>query len=88
MDAILKMPPFLRHLVLLVLGVVIMWGGTDLVPFLQDQSNVLGGLAAAVVTAFLAWLTPLVSSYGVGAERARELGARTPEQAAGRTPGV
>jgi hypothetical protein len=74
--AILELPAPFRHLVLLLAGVLIAWGGTDVVPFLQNQSNVTGALAASLVTAFLAWVTPLVTSYGVGSDTARQLGAR------------
>jgi hypothetical protein len=78
MDKILELPAPFRHLLLALAGVGLAWGGTDVVPFLNNQSNVMGAVSAAAVTAFLAYATPLVSSYGVGAKRARELGARTP----------
>ena len=74
MDTILQLPPPLRHLVLLLASVLLSWGGTDVVPFLQNQSNVLGALAASLVLAFLAWATPLVTSYGVGSTRASQIG--------------
>lgn len=74
MDFLLTLPAPVRHLVLLVAGVLLAWGATDVVPFLQNQSNVTGALAASVVTAFLAWATPLVTAYGVGASRAKQLG--------------
>jgi hypothetical protein len=73
-DFILTLPAPVRHLVLLVAAVLLSWGATDLVPFLANQSNVLGAIAAAAVTAFLAYATPLVASYGVGASRAKQLG--------------
>jgi hypothetical protein len=77
-DFILSLPAPFRHLVLLVLSVVLAWAGTDVVPFLSNQSNVTGAVLSAALAAVLAVVTPLVSSYGVGAARARELGARTP----------
>jgi hypothetical protein len=77
-DRILALPAPVRHIVLLLASVLLAWGGSDVVPFLQNQSNVLGAVSAAAVLAFLAYATPLVASYGVGAERARELGARQP----------
>ena len=78
MDKILALPAPIRHLVLLVAGVLLSWLGSDIVPFLQDQSSVLGASVAAALTAVLAVVTPLVTSYGFGAQRAKELGARTP----------
>lgn len=77
-DFLLSLPAPVRHLVLIVLSVVLAWAGTDVVPFLSNQSNVTGAVLSAALAAVLAVLTPLVSSYGVGAQRARELGARTP----------
>lgn len=80
MDFILTLPAPFRHLVLLVAGVLASWAGTDVVPFLNNQSNVLGAVASAALIAFLGYVTPLISSYGVGAKRARQLGARTPAE--------
>jgi hypothetical protein len=77
-EAILKLPAPVRHVILLALSVVIGYVGTDVVPDLSDRSPVVGVLAGALVTAVLAIVTPLVSSYGVGAGTARALGARTP----------
>jgi hypothetical protein len=76
-DFLLRLPAPLRHLALLVLAVLLSWLGTDILPFLQNESNVFGALLSALLVAFLAWATPLVSSYGAGAQRAKQLGART-----------
>lgn len=78
MDTILALPAPVRHLVLIAAGVLLAWLGTDIVPFLQNQSNIVGAVTSAALTAVLAVVTPLVTSYGVGAQRAKELGARTP----------
>lgn len=80
LDFILALPAPVRHLVLLVASVLLAWAGTDVVPFLQNQSNVLGSILAAALLAVLSVVTPLVSSYGVGSARARQLGARTVDQ--------
>lgn len=80
-DKILSLPAPVRHLVLIVAAVLLTWAGTDVVPFLQDQGSVVGAVVAAALSAVLAVLTPLVTSYGVGAQRARQLGARTPASA-------
>lgn len=80
LDFILTLPAPVRHLVLAVASVLLAWAGTDVVPALQNQSNVLGSVLAAALLAVLSVVTPLVSSYGVGAQRARELGARTVDQ--------
>jgi hypothetical protein len=74
-DFILRLPAPVRHLVLTVASVGLAWLGTDVVGPLQDQPGY-GPLAAGLLLAFLAYATPLVTSYGAGAERARELGAR------------
>ena len=78
MDKILALPAPLRHLVLAIAAVLLAWLGTDVVPFLQNESNILGAVSSAALLAFLAYATPLVTSYGVGSRRAKELGARTP----------
>jgi hypothetical protein len=77
MDAILRLPAPVRHSILAVASILLTWGATDVVPFLNDQSNVLGAVAAAALMAVLGVLTPLVNSYGVGAERARQLQSST-----------
>jgi hypothetical protein len=73
-DTLLSLPAPVRHLVLLVASVLLAWAGTDVVPFLQNESNVTGAVASAALAAVLAVLTPLVTSYGVGSARAKELG--------------
>jgi uncharacterized membrane protein (DUF441 family) len=74
MDYLLQLPAPVRHAVLLVASVLLAWLGTDVVPLLQNQSNVTGAVLAAALTAVLAVVTPLVTSYGVGARRAEDLG--------------
>jgi hypothetical protein len=66
--------PF-RHLILIVTSALLAWGGTDLVPWVSDQAGY-GILAASVLTAVLAYFTPLVQSYGVGSMPSRQLAAR------------
>ena len=78
MDTVLKLPAPVRHLLAGLAGVLLTWGGTEGIPILQDQSNILGGAVAAGLTYLVGALTPLVTAYGVGAKRARELGARQP----------
>jgi hypothetical protein len=56
--------PF-RHLVLLTLALGLSWASTDLVPFVSSQPR-WGLLVAGVLTALLAYFTPLVNSYGKG----------------------
>lgn len=58
-------PAPVRHLVLMLATLVLSWASTELVPFIQDQPR-WGLLAAAIVAAVLAYVTPLVNSYGVG----------------------
>lgn len=67
MDAIATLPAPVRHLILLVLGVLLTWAGTDIVPALNNQSNLTGATLGALVTAIIGVLTPLIQSYGVGA---------------------
>jgi len=66
---IASLPAPFRHLVLVLAAVLLTWAGTDVVPFLSNQSNVTGAVLAAALTAVLAVLTPLVTSYGVGAQK-------------------
>lgn len=62
---IATLPAPVRHLVLAVLTVLLTWGGTDLIPWLNGQTGY-GALAAALIGALIAYFTPLVTSYGVG----------------------
>lgn len=73
MDAILSLPAPVRHSLLAVATILLTWGGTEVVPALENESNLVGALGAAIVGAVISVLTPLVNSYGVGAARAREL---------------
>lgn len=74
---ILALPAPVRHALLLLLSVLASWALTEWLPSLGDDSVVVS-LLTAVLSGVLAILTPLVSSYGVGAAQAREMGARTP----------
>jgi hypothetical protein len=74
-DFLISLPAPARHLVLLVLSVVLSWASTELVPLFANQSNLSGAILSAALAAVLAVVTPLVTSYGYGAARARELGA-------------
>lgn len=76
LDTILKWPAPARHLLLALLSAVLAWAGTQ-VDAVNDIPGS-GALLSGLLVAFLAVVTPLVSSYGYGADRARELGARTP----------
>jgi hypothetical protein len=74
-DSIAALPAPLRHLLLAVATVLLTWGTTDAVPWLQGQTGY-GALVGGLLAAFLAIVTPLVTSYGVGARAARQVGRR------------
>lgn len=57
-----------RHLTLLILSVSVGWVSTDLVPVINDTPS-LGTVVGGLVAAVLAYVTPLVNAYGVGAEK-------------------
>lgn len=78
MDKILTLPAPVRHFILLMVSAVLTVVGAEIIPDLQERSTVAGAVVAAALTAILAVVTPLVSAYGVGAPRARQLGARSP----------
>lgn len=61
-------PAIVRHLILAVVTVALSWALTDLVPFLNGQTGY-GALLGALIAAAVAYFTPLVNSYGVGASR-------------------
>lgn len=84
MDFILTLPAPFRHLLAALAAVALNWVGTELVPLLSNQSNLTGGIITAALLAAVATFTPLVTSYGVGAGRARQLGAQTPSEGVGR----
>jgi Na+/citrate or Na+/malate symporter len=60
-----SLPAPLRHLILLLISAGLGWVGADLIPALNDQAGY-GVLLASVIAAVLAYVTPLVNSYGVG----------------------
>lgn len=59
--------PLARHLALLLLAAVLTWAAVDLVPWLDTQHWPAAPLVSVLVTAVLAWATPLTRQYGVGA---------------------
>ena len=57
-----NLPAPLRHIVLLLISLgLTLAGGTQV-----DMSAQLEAITTAIVTMIMAWLTPLVQSYGVG----------------------
>lgn len=59
------LPPVVRHLVLMLAAGLLSWASTDLVPLLQGQPG-WGAVAGAVLTALIAYVTPLTRQYGIG----------------------
>lgn len=64
-DFLASLPAPIRHLILALISAVLGWAGAFLIPALNDQAGY-GVLLAALVAAVLAYVTPLVNSYGVG----------------------
>jgi hypothetical protein len=62
-----KTEAILRHLALALFTVLGTWATTELAPTVQD-TPVYGSLIAGGIMVVLAWLTPLVNAYGVGAK--------------------
>jgi hypothetical protein len=62
-----KTSAILRHLVLALFTALGTWATVEGVPAVQD-TPVYGGLIAGGIMTVLAWLTPLVNAYGVGAK--------------------
>jgi hypothetical protein len=60
-----KLPAFARHFALLVLAAALTVAGAEVVPALQDQGGV-AAVVGALLTALIAYLTPLTRQYGVG----------------------
>jgi hypothetical protein len=66
-----KLPPELRHLVLMLLVPILGYVSAKVVPaWISDP--VLAGLAGVVLTALIAYFTPLTRQYGVGSDKAAE----------------
>ncbi len=77
LESIATLPAPVRHLVLAMASVLLAWLGTDGVSWLGDLPGS-GALLAGLLAAVLAVVTPLVTSYGVGATAARRAEARGP----------
>lgn len=61
-----KLPPYLRHLVIIVVPLILAWGIEQ-----ADAWNLpfgLAGLIAAVLGALVLWFTTVTKQYGVGSE--------------------
>jgi hypothetical protein len=61
-----QLPAWLRHLVFAVAPVLLGWGASDVVPFVQGRNPLVAYLLGTVVTAGLAYFTPVTRQYGVG----------------------
>lgn len=60
-----RLSPELRHLILMLLVPVLGYLSAELVPaWISDP--ILAGLAGVVLTALIAYFTPLTRQYGVG----------------------
>jgi hypothetical protein len=66
-----RLSPELRHLILILLVPVLGYLSAELVPaWISDP--ILAGLAGVVLTALIAYFTPLTRQYGVGADKEGE----------------
>lgn len=66
-----RLSPELRHVILMLLVPVLGYLSAELVPaWISDP--VLAGLAGVVLTALIAYFTPLTRQYGVGSQTAGE----------------
>jgi hypothetical protein len=63
-----RLPPEVRHLLLMLAASLLGWAGSDLVPGLQDRGGA-AALLAPVVMTLVTILTPLTRQYGVGSDR-------------------
>lgn len=66
-----RLPPQLRHLLLMLLAALLTWASTDLVPWLSSHDG-WGPIAGTVAAGILAWVLPLTRQYGVGAPDAAD----------------
>lgn len=70
-----NVPAQVRHLILMTLAVVFGWLSTDVVPWISDRPT-WGVPVAGLVAVILAYVTPLIQSYGVGSAPDTESRAR------------
>jgi hypothetical protein len=66
-----KLPAELRHLTLMVIVAIGGFITAEVLPTIKDNPLVVG-LAGVIITAVLAWATPLVRAYGVGSKKVQE----------------
>jgi len=62
-----RLPPQLRHLLLMLAASLLAWAGSDLVPWLRDEPAA-AAWAAPLVVLLVNVLTPLTRQYGVGSD--------------------
>lgn len=60
-----SLPPFVRHLILMLVAAGLSWAGTDLIPWLNGQPG-WGALAGTLAAALLAYVLPITNQYGLG----------------------
>lgn len=66
-----RLSPELRHLILMLLVPVLGYLSAELVPaWISDP--ILAGLAGVVLTALIAYFTPLTRQYGIGTDKEGE----------------
>jgi uncharacterized membrane protein YeaQ/YmgE (transglycosylase-associated protein family) len=63
-----RVPPILRHLILLVVPALLAWLASDVVPALSGQGGWLA-VVAGLLGQLLLVVTPLTRQYGVGQGR-------------------
>jgi hypothetical protein len=70
-----RVPAQVRHLILMTAAVILGWLSTDVVPWISDHPS-WGVPVAGLVAVILAYVTPLIQSYGVGSAPDAESRAR------------
>lgn len=61
-----NLPVPAQHLLVALVGILLSWGASDFVPFLEGRSPLAAGLVGALLTVLAGWLAPFVREYGVG----------------------
>lgn len=67
-NALDKLPIQVQHLLLVLVPVLLGWAGSDLVPWVKDQSPTVAYLLATVLTLATTWFTKITTEYGRGSD--------------------
>jgi hypothetical protein len=66
-----NLPVPVQHLLVALVGVLLAWGASDFVPFLEGRNPLAAGIVGALLTVVAGYVAPFVKEYGIGSTASR-----------------